>query len=115
MKFDLICLQQYLLSRFRISPGWVWLDTRFRQDLQLSDGEMNQLTDFVSGRTGLDFSDGMIDNFGDVFDLLVHVLLRTDEMVPDNAYFDSLVYMGGSFDAEFQPFAVSLLQRLSVN
>lgn len=114
MKFDLISLQKYLLQQFRIPPGWVWLDTRFRQDLDLSDSEMRQLTNYVSQQTGLDISAGMTANLTDVFDLLVHVLLRTDEAVTP-VYFESMLFEGVSSGPDFQLFGVALLQHLHVN
>ncbi|WP_020603561.1 hypothetical protein [Spirosoma spitsbergense] len=115
MAFNLVSLQQYLLDRFRIPPGWVWLDTCFRQDLSLSESDMKQLLGFVSQQTGLAFPERTVRDISDVFDLLVHVLLQTETTEMSSAYFDSLVFMGPSSQSDFQPFGTALLQHVLIN
>lgn len=115
MAFNLISLQEYLLDRFRIPPGWVWLDTCFRQDLSLSESDMKQLASFVRQQTGLDFPERTVRSMTDVFDLLVYVLLQTEVTEMSSSYFDSLVFIGPSSQSDFQPFGTALLQNIHIN
>jgi hypothetical protein len=76
---------------------------------------MKQLVGFVSQQTGLAIPERTVRTITDVFDLLVHVLLQTDELEVGSAYFDSLVFMGPSSPSDFQPFGTALLQHVQIN
>ena len=76
---------------------------------------MKQLVGYVSQQTGLVIPERTVGTITDVFDLLVHVLLQTELTDISRAYFDSLVFMGPSFQSDFQPFGTALLQHVHVN
>ncbi|WP_138994248.1 hypothetical protein [Larkinella sp. C7] len=80
MSILFVFLQQYLLIHFGIRPELVGLDTNFRHDLNLSEEAIEKLLATVGAMTGTTLpADGAL-YLTDVFDLLIHVLLRSKDV-----------------------------------
>lgn len=87
MLFNLSILREYLLSRHQIPSYRVQLNADFRKDLQLSELDINQLIRMITQQTGIPFHEEQIKHLTDVFDLLVHVILRLPEGCDSEYYF----------------------------
>lgn len=101
MLFNLSILRDYLLDQHQIPSYRVRLNADFRKDLQLSELDIDQLIRMVTQRTQISFHEEQIKHLTDVFDLLVHVILRLPEACDPDYYFG--------------PIPPALTNRLSAN
>ncbi|GAB4044392.1 hypothetical protein [Spirosoma litoris] len=79
MVFSLPVLQHYLLTKHGILPERVEWSTRLRQDLRLTDADVQRLLNNIVSLRNVSISVNTTRNLTDVFDLMVFVLLRSME------------------------------------
>ena len=87
MSFGILTLQFILHSCFGIVPDAVNLETDFRRHLHLTDAEIGRVLSEITKRTGLPFTSDTAEHLTDVFDLLIHVILRLHEQCDTDYYF----------------------------
>lgn len=80
MKFNVDTLRHYLLIQQGILPERVKLETSFKGQLGMSDEKVKSMLAFVSSYTGVVFPRDASHYLSDVFDLLIHVMIRSDEV-----------------------------------
>jgi hypothetical protein len=88
MGFSLSVLQHYLLSKHGIVSERVQWDTQLRQDLRLTDADVQGLLNDVVSLIDVPISADITRNQTDVFDLMVFVLLHSMEELACSSDFD---------------------------
>lgn len=87
MKFNVDILRQYLFIQQGILPERVKLEANFKMQLGMSDRKVKAMLAFVSSYTGVVFPSDASYYLSDVFDLLIHVMIRSDEVDLGDEYF----------------------------
>lgn len=90
MKFNLAILRHYLLNKEGILPERVTLETNFKTQLRLSDEAVKSMLAFVSKLTGVIFPRDASYYLTDVFDLMIHVMIRSDDVDLGDEYFNGI-------------------------
>lgn len=87
MPFSIKTLRTILQTCFGIAPWTVGLDTDLRQHLHLTDSGIRQLLTLITSHTGLTFASDTAQHLTDVFDLMVHIIIRLHEDYDTTQYF----------------------------
>lgn len=80
MKFNLDILRQYLLTDHGVLPEHVSLETEFRKNLHMSYEDTRRMLGFITRKTGVNFSSDSYYYLTDVFELLIHLMIRSVEV-----------------------------------
>jgi hypothetical protein len=89
MKFNLDMLKNHLFIQQGIPPERVNLETNFKVDLSMSDNQIRKMLGFVQGQTGIIFPNDATFYLTDVFDLMIHLMIRAVEVEISDEYFNS--------------------------
>ena len=89
MKFNLNILKYHLFIQQGIPPERVNLETNFKADLKMSDNQIKRMLGFVQGQTGIIFPGDATFYLTDVFDLVIHMMIRAVEVEISDEYFNS--------------------------
>lgn len=89
MKFNLDILKHHLLIQYGIPPERVNLETNFTADLKMSDIQIKRMLGFLQGYIGIIFPGDATFYLTDVFDLIIHMMLRAVEVEISEEYFIS--------------------------
>ena len=76
MKFNLNILRSHLFIQMGILPERVILEATFSSDLEMSEDQIIIMLAFVTWQTGVAFSKDSVFCLTDVFDLIIHMMLR---------------------------------------
>lgn len=90
MTFSIRTLRRILHRQTGISPWRVKLFSDFRRDLGLADWQIEQVLVDIALVTGLTFPADTAQHLTDVFDLLIHVILRLPETCDAYYYYGPL-------------------------
>lgn len=90
MTFSLRTLRRILHRQTGIAPWRVKIFSDFRDDLGLTDRQIEQALADITLITGLTFPDDTAAYLTDVFDLLIHVILRLPETYDADYYYGPL-------------------------
>ncbi|GLU54383.1 hypothetical protein [Dyadobacter frigoris] len=77
MKFNLETLQHYLFINQGVPPENVTLETEFRSHLHMSVEDIRKMLGFITEKTGVTFSSDSDYYLTDVFELLIHLMIRS--------------------------------------
>ncbi|WP_148289616.1 hypothetical protein [Fibrella aestuarina] len=90
MTFTIRTLRHILHRQAGLAPWHVHLFSDFRRDLGLTDAEIGLVLDEIGQLTGLTFPVDTAKHLTDVFDLLIHVILRLPETYDAEHYYGPL-------------------------
>jgi len=90
MTFSIQTIRCILYRQTGIAPWRVNIFSDFRQDLALTDWQIEQVLDDIALVTGLTFPADTAQHLTDVFDLLIHVILRLPETYDAEFYYGPL-------------------------
>ena len=90
MKFNLNILRSHLFIQMGILPERVALEANFRTDLGMSEDQIKMMLSVVTLQTGVGFSKDSVFYLTDVFDLIIHMMLRSVDVEISEEYFNSL-------------------------
>ncbi|XAZ81864.1 hypothetical protein A6C57_27100 (plasmid) [Fibrella sp. ES10-3-2-2] len=88
--FSIRTLRRILHKRTGTAPWRVKLFSDLRRDLGLTDWQLEQVLADIALVTGLTFPADTAQHLTDVFDLLIHVILRLPEAYDAEAYYGPL-------------------------
>lgn len=80
MTFSIQTLRRILHQQTGLAPWRVRIFSDFRRDLGLTDEQIEQVLAEITELTGLSFPADTARHLTDVFDLLIHVVLRLPEI-----------------------------------
>lgn len=102
MKFNLDILRHYLLVKQGVLPENVTLETEFTKHLRMSYEDIRQMLCFVTKRTGVKFSSDSYYYLSDVFELVIHMMVRSVEVeISDDCFGDASDAAGADGWQEF--------------
>ncbi|WP_229370383.1 hypothetical protein [Fibrivirga algicola] len=87
MTFNIRTLRRILHRHAGLAPWRVNLLSDFREDLHLTDSQIDLTLAEISQLTGLSFPADTAQHLTDVFDLLIHVILRLPETQEADYYY----------------------------
>lgn len=90
MTFSIRTLRRILHKQTGIAPWRVKISSDFRLDLGLTDWQIEQVLVDITRLTGLTFPPDTGQHLTDVFDLLIHVVLRLPETDATDYYYGPL-------------------------
>ncbi|WP_229374874.1 hypothetical protein [Fibrella rubiginis] len=90
MTFSIQTLRRILHKKTGLAPWQVNIFSDFRRDLGLTDWQIELVLVDISLITGLSFPPDTTQHLTDVFDLLIHVILRLPEVYDNEAYYGPL-------------------------
>lgn len=90
MKFNLNILRYHLFIQQGILPERVTLEADFKGDLNMSDEQIMLMLRFVHKETGVTFLKDSGFYLTDVFDLIIHMMVRSVEVEINDEYFNSI-------------------------
>lgn len=80
MKFNIDMLRQYLLIDQGVLPEQVTPETEFMNHLHMSCEDIRRMLVFITNNTGVTFSVDSDYYLTDVFELLIHMMVRSVEV-----------------------------------
>lgn len=86
MTFSIRTLRRILYRQTGLAPWRVKIFSDFRRDLGLTDWQIEHVLVDVALLTGLTFPSDTAEHLTDVFDLLIHVILRLPETYDADPY-----------------------------
>ncbi|TDE13252.1 hypothetical protein [Dyadobacter psychrotolerans] len=90
MKFNLSTLRYHLFIQQGILPERVSLETNFKVDLNMSDNQIRRMLGFVQAQTGVNFPKDIVLYLTDVFDLMIHIMIRAVEVEISEEYYNTI-------------------------